>query len=74
MLFFYLALSTGEVGRVKPIAFAVAPAVGAILGWLALGETMTPRKLIGIATIITGVILLVGGPNTPEAPPATVTP
>lgn len=61
MAFFYLALSAGEVGRVKPIAFAIAPAVGALLGWLALGEAMTARKAAGVALIIVGVILLAGG-------------
>jgi uncharacterized membrane protein len=67
MAFFYLALSEGEVGRVKPIAFALAPAVGAMLGWLALGEAMTARKAVGVAVIIVGVILLAGGAAKPSA-------
>ena len=61
MAFFYLALSSGEVSRVKPIAFALAPAVGALLGWVALGEAMTGRKALGIVVIIVGVVLLAGG-------------
>lgn len=60
MAFFYLALSAGEVGRVKPIAFAIAPAIGAALGWLALGESMSVRKIAGIALILGGVVLLSG--------------
>jgi uncharacterized membrane protein len=56
--FFYLALSSGEVSRVKPIAFALAPVVGALLGWLMLGESMTPRKAVAIAIIVLGVVML----------------
>lgn len=55
---FYAALSLGEVSRVKPIAFALAPATGVLLGWLALGETMTPRKVLAVALILAGVVLL----------------
>lgn len=58
MVFFYLALSFGEVGRVKPIAFALAPTVGLLLGWLVLGEEMTVRKAIAAGLIVLGVVLL----------------
>jgi len=67
MAFFYLALSAGEVSRVKPIAFALAPAIGAVLGWLALGEAMTVRKALGVAVIAVGVVLLAGGGATRTA-------
>lgn len=60
MILFYSALSLGEVSRIKPIAFAVAPAVGALLGWLVLGEAMTIKKGIGIMTILAGVVVLTG--------------
>jgi uncharacterized membrane protein len=60
MVLFYAALNLGEVSRIKPIAFAVAPAVGALLGWLVLGEAMTPKKAIGIVTILAGVVVLTG--------------
>ncbi len=58
MACFYLALNFGEVSRVKPIAFALAPAIGATLGWLMLGESMTPKKVGGIALIVAGVVAL----------------
>ena len=61
MLFFYLALSFGEVGRVKPIAFALAPAVGAGLGVLFLGEALSLRKLVGIALVLAGVVVIATG-------------
>lgn len=61
MLFFYLALSMGEVSRIKPIAFALAPATAVVLGWLFLGESMTARKAIAVLLILTGVVLLTGG-------------
>jgi transporter family protein len=60
MICFYIALSLGEVSRVKPIAFALAPAVAVILGWLVLGETMTLRKAVGVLLILGGVVTLTG--------------
>jgi len=58
MICFYGALSLGEVSRVKPIAFSVAPAAGVILGWLVLGEQMTVQKALGVMLILIGVVLL----------------
>lgn len=60
MAFFYAALAFGEVSRVKPIAFTMAPAVGVLLAWALLGEPLGPRKLLAIGLIIAGVILLTG--------------
>lgn len=60
MILFYAALNLGEVSRIKPIAFAVAPAVGALLGWLVLGEEMSWRKGVGVMTILGGVVILTG--------------
>ena len=67
MLFFYGALSVGEVSRVKPIAFALAPTLAVLLGWLILGESMSVRKAIAITLIVVGVILLA---SSPKAAPA----
>lgn len=58
VVFFYWSLSLGEVSRMKPIAFSLAPAVAVLIGWLVLGETMTPRKAAGVAAILGGVLLL----------------
>jgi transporter family protein len=58
MICFYAALNLGEVSRVKPVAFSVAPAVAVLLGWMILGETMTLQKAIAVALIISGVVLL----------------
>jgi transporter family protein len=60
MLFFYAALSLGEISRMKPIAFATAPAVAVLLGWLILKEPMTVRKAVGAGVILIGVFLLTG--------------
>ncbi|TVQ61531.1 MAG: hypothetical protein EA379_06240 [Phycisphaerales bacterium] len=60
MIFFYSALSVGEISRVKPIAFTLAPAVAVLLGWLILQEPMTLRKGIGVVMILAGVLLLTG--------------
>lgn len=61
MAFFYSALALDDVSRIKPIAFTIAPAVGALLGWLVLGEAMTLRKALALALILAGVVLLTGG-------------
>lgn len=74
VLFFFLALKFGELSRVKPIAFTVAPAMAVLLGWLVLHETMTWRKGIAVALILTGVGLLAGGRPTPaqaQTPPTS---
>ncbi len=60
MICFYAALSLGEVSRVKPIAFALAPATAVVLGWLVLKEGMTLQKALGVALILGGVLLLTG--------------
>lgn len=58
MLFFYLALGAGEVSRVKPIAFTVAPASAVLLAALFLGEPLTPRKALAVGLVLAGVVLL----------------
>lgn len=58
MVCFYLALNFGEVSRVKPIAFALAPATAVLIGWLALGEPMHARKAVAVTMILAGVVLL----------------
>lgn len=60
LIAFYVALSLGEVSRVKPVAFAVAPATAVLIGWLVLNEPMTTKKAIGVACILAGVLLLTG--------------
>ena len=58
IIFFYWAISLGEVSRLKPIAFSLAPAIAVLLGWLVLGESMSMRKAAGVAAILCGVLLL----------------
>lgn len=60
MICFYGALHLGEIGRIKPIAFALAPAVAVLLGWLILHEPMTVKKGAGVAMILLGVVVLTG--------------
>lgn len=38
----------------------VNPGIAALLGWLALGETLTPMKLAGMVVILLGVALVTG--------------
>ncbi len=60
MICFYAALHAGEISRVKPVAFAVAPATAVLLGALVLGEPLTTKKLLAVAMILGGVVLLTG--------------
>jgi uncharacterized membrane protein len=60
MIFFYSSLHVGEISRVKPIAFALAPAVASVLAFMFLHEQLDTRKAIGLATILLGVVLLTG--------------
>ncbi|MDG2200460.1 MAG: EamA family transporter [Phycisphaerales bacterium] len=67
IIFFYVALSVGDLSVVKPIAFALAPLVAVLLGWLVLGESMDLRKTVAVVLIVAGVVLL-------SVQPASVTP
>lgn len=60
MIFFYSALSRGQISVIKPIAFTLAPACAVLLGWMVLGEPMSVRKGIALAMILGGVVLLTG--------------
>jgi len=63
MIFFYAALSMGEISQIKPISFALAPATAVVIGWLVLGEAMTFKKAVALVLIIAGVILLTAQPR-----------
>ena len=58
MLCFYGALHHGPISKVKPIAFTLAPTVAVFLGWLVLGEEMTPKKFLAVLMIVGGVVVL----------------
>lgn len=62
VFFFYLGLSLpgGDISKLRPIAFALAPATAVFLGWWFLGEPMTVRKGIAVALIVTGIVMLAG--------------
>jgi uncharacterized membrane protein len=58
MIFFYLALHAGEISRVKPVAFTIAPTTAVLLGWLFLGESMSAQKIVGVLLVLAGVVVL----------------
>jgi uncharacterized membrane protein len=74
VFFFYSGLSMpgGDISRLRPIAFSLAPASAVILGWLLLGESMTLRKAAAVVLIITGIIML-SGPEKPARETAIAT-
>ena len=71
MIVFYISISMGEVSRMKPIAFSIAPAVAVLLGAAFLGEGLSTRKIIGVVVVLIGVVLLAGGRTTSERTPST---
>lgn len=70
MICFYVSISLGEVSRMKPIAFTVAPVAAVLLGALFLGEALTPRKLIAVAFVVAGVLLLATPARSAHEAPA----
>ncbi len=71
VFFFYLGLSLpgGDISRLRPIAFALAPATAVLLGWWVLGEAMTARKAAAVVLIVVGIVLLAAdGPKAGRAP------
>ena len=65
MALFYVALHFGEVSRVKPIAFAVAPTTAVLVAAVFLGEPLTARRLAAVGLIVAGVVLLASAPRGP---------
>ncbi len=47
--------------RIAMLIYALAPAFAGLLGWLALGETLSPLALIGMALTILGIAMAVLG-------------
>ncbi|MBL8763786.1 MAG: EamA family transporter [Phycisphaerae bacterium] len=62
VFFFYLGLGSpgGDISTLRPIAFSLAPATAVVLGWLMLGEPLTVRKVVAVAFILGGIVLLTG--------------
>ncbi len=62
VFFFYLGLSLpgGDISKLRPIAFALAPATAVLLGWWLLGEEMTIKKGIAVVLIVVGIVMLAG--------------
>ena len=56
-LAFYHALKSGALSQVTPVAGAY-PLVAALLGWWVLREPLTLPRLLGVAFVVVGVILL----------------
>ena len=56
-LAFYHALKSGAMSQVTPVAGAY-PLVAALLGWWVLREPLTLPRLLGVAFVVVGVVLL----------------
>lgn len=75
VFFFYVGLSLpgGDISKLRPIAFALAPATAVLLGWWFLGEEMTVRKGVAVVLIVVGIAMLAGGgkPGAPQTAAAS---
>lgn len=56
--FFYLGLAAGDVSRVKPVAFALAPTFAAVGAFLVLGEALSVKKVLGLLLVLAGIVVL----------------
>jgi drug/metabolite transporter (DMT)-like permease len=66
-VFYLVALSWADYSYVQP-ASASGYAIVPLLGWLVLGEVVTPMRWMGVALICAGVALIGGTPpRTTEA-------
>jgi drug/metabolite transporter (DMT)-like permease len=63
--------------RLSSLLLSLAPPLTALIGWLALGETLTGRDALGMALTVSGIAWAVGerhpqvapaAPGSPEAP------
>lgn len=68
VFFFYagLAMPGGDISKLRPIAFSLAPASAVVLGWLMLGEEMTVKKALAVVLIVVGIVLLSGKSKRPD--------
>lgn len=55
---YYMLLRQADVSKVFPLLFAAAPIVTIAIGVGWLGETLSPRQLLGAALVIGGGLLL----------------
>ncbi len=60
---FIVALNHATVANVLFMQ-AVAPIAAAVLAWLTLGESITPRAWLAMTGAVAGVALMVGGPGS----------
>jgi drug/metabolite transporter (DMT)-like permease len=66
MLFYLRALQSEEASVVAPF-FQAAPLFGFVLGYLVLGETLSPSQMAGGALIIGGTVLVSLRSDLPDA-------
>ncbi len=60
MLAFYLALSLGDISRVKPVAFATTVVVAVLAGWIVFHDALSAQRIIAALLIVAGIVLMLG--------------
>ena len=58
IIFLYSGLKSGNLSTVMTIAFCLAPVVGALLGYFALNERLSPVQVLGIILCVVGAGLV----------------
>jgi uncharacterized membrane protein len=57
LILLYVALGTGEAGKVIPVS-AAYPAVTLVLAGIFLSESITPGRVGGVLLVVAGVVVL----------------
>jgi drug/metabolite transporter (DMT)-like permease len=56
--------------RLSALMMSLAPPMTALIGWLLLGERLSPRQLLGMALTVAGIgVAILERPRTAEPPP-----
>ena len=50
-------MKNARTDRVATFAY-VNPAIATVLGWVVLGETLTPQQMLGMLVVLGGVVLV----------------
>ncbi len=50
-------MKNARTDRVATFAY-VNPAIATVLGWIVLGETLTPQQMLGMLVVLGGVVLV----------------
>ena len=54
----HIGIAVGDLSKVKPVAFSLAPVIAVILAFAILGEPLGARKVVAVGLVVAGVVML----------------